>query len=313
MSDNALCSDKGIDTVRFRWRGNPEAYRVFQRRPEGTIEGYRGERFVQTPLGRIGAYPDGMVYMEGRAAAIVAQDREDHSLLPVQGVTAAERVARTLVQAHGAPVPSDEEARLGRIDLAAELRFSDSRAGSAFLHSLGSLDVPWCKSRVDGRKGDHIETVSFHGTRGATIYLRAYDKGVESGTARPGTRIRVERQKRYRKDKEMTSADFSNVVDIRKAYLGREFALLADLPSATVCDVPAALDTLLATAKTWRQFERLAGYICAGDYIEYPRDKSYARQAELRSLGIFVDPTQRERLEVPVGRYLETLASAWSA
>jgi len=276
---------------------------------EGTVEGYRGERFVQTPLGRIGAYPDGMVYFEGRAAAILNQDREDHSLLPVHGITTAERVARKLVQDAGAPIP-DEVARLGRIDLAAELRFGDARLGSAFLHSLASLDVPWCKSRVDGRKGEYVETVSFHGTRGATIYLRAYDKGVESGTARPGHRIRVERQRRYRKSSEPTPTDFA-VSDIRRAYLGREFRLLADLPSATVCDVPDALETLIDKASSWRQFERLAGFICAGGYIEYPRDKQYARMAELRSLGIFVDPSQRERLEVPVGRYLQTLAAAW--
>lgn len=311
MSDGALCSDKGLDTVRFRWRGDNDTYRRWQQRPEGTVDGYRGERFLQTPLGRIGAYPDGLVYMEGRAAAILSQDRSDHSLLPVHGIQSAERVARKLVQDYGAPVP-DEVARLGRVDLAAELRFSDPRAGSAFLHSLASLDVPWCKSRVDGRKGDHVETVSFHGTRGSTIYLRAYDKGVESRTADPGIRIRVERQRRFRKNVEPLPSDFE-VSDLRRAYLGREFRLLSDLPSAVVCDVPEALEVLLETATTWRQFERLAGFICAGGYIEYPRDKEYSRMAELRALGIFVDPTKRERLEVPVGRYLQALASAWAA
>jgi len=311
MSESALLSDKGIDTVRFRWRGDNETYKKWQQRNEGTVEGYRGERFVQTPLGRIGAYPDGLVYFEGRAQAIVSQDKLDHGLLPVHGISTAERVARKLVQDFGAPVP-DEVARLGRVDLAAELRFSDTRAGSAFLHSLASLDVPWCKSRVDGRKGDHIETVSFHGTRGSTIYLRAYDKGVESGTAQAGYRIRVERQKRYRKEREPTPADFA-VSDIRSAYLGREFRLLSDLPSATVCDVPDAMETLLDTASGWRQFERLAGFITAGAYIEYPRDKGYARMAELRSLGIFIDPAAKERFEVPVGRYLQVLASAWAA
>lgn len=297
--------------MRFRWRADNTVYRRWQQRPEGTIEGYRGERFTQTPFGRIGVYPDGMVYLEGRAAAIVAQDRTDHSLLPVHGVSAAERVARSLVQAAGAPI-GDEVARLGRVDLAAELRFSDPRSGSAFLHSLGSLDVPWCKSRVDGRKGDSIETVSFHGTRGSTIYLRAYDKGVESGTAPPGVRIRVERQRRFRKEREPSPLDFQGS-DIRRAYLGREFRLLTDLPSATVCDVPAALETLANSATSWQQFERLAGYLCAGFAIEYPRSTGYNRSAELRALGIFVDPTQREPLEVPVGRYLQALASAWSA
>lgn len=311
MSDGAMCSDKGVDTVRFRWRGDNDTYKGFQRRPEGYIQGYRGEAFTQTKLGRIGVFPDGLVYLEGRAAAILQGDPDDHSLLPVHGLSPAERVARAFVQQNGAPVP-DEQARLGRVDLAAELRFADPRQGSAFLHSLGSIDVPWCKSRVDGRKGDHIETVSFHGTQGSTIYLRAYDKGVESKTARPGVRIRVERQRRFRKVREQLPEQFAES-DIRSAYLGREFKLLADLPSATVCDLPGAMDALIEKATTWRQFERLAGYICAGGYIEYPRREEYRRLAELRQLGIYVDPTQRERLEVPVGRYLQTLASAWAA
>lgn len=307
---SVLSSGKGFDTVRFRWRGDNEVYRQFQRRSEGTVEGYRGERFVQTKLGRVGAYPDGLVYIEGRASALAGLDPSDHSLLAPGGLHTAERVAREYVKDQGAPIP-DEPARLGRVDLASELRFSDPRAGSAFLHSLGSLDVPWCKSRVDGRKGDHIETVSFHGTRGATIYLRAYDKGVESRTEAPGLRIRVERQKRFRKDREPLSTDLGSS-DLRNMFLGREFRLMADLPSATVCDVPEALEVLRDLELPWRQAERLGAYICFGDYIDYPKDQIYSRTAELRAHGIFVDPTQRERLEVPVGRYLQTLASAWA-
>jgi hypothetical protein len=300
-----------VDTVRFRWRGDSDTYKEFQRRPEGYVQGYRGEAFTQTKLGRIGVYPDGLVYLEGRAAAILSGDNENHSLLPVHGLSSAERVARIFVQDSGARVP-DEVARLGRVDLAAELRFGDPREGSAFLHSLASLDVPWCKSRVDGRKGDHIETVSFHGIRGATIYLRAYDKGVESGTDKVGTRIRVERQKRYRKTRELLPDDFA-VTDIRKAYLGREFKLLSDLPSAVVCDLPEALVVLRDRLLPWQQMERLGGYLCFGQWIDYPRMTHYRRLAELRELGIFVDPTQRERIEVPVGQYLQTLASAWAA
>jgi len=308
---SALASRAGIDTVRFRWREEPDIYQRFSQRPEGVIEGYRGERYAQTELGRIGVYRDGMVYLEGRAGAILHRNREDHSLLPSHALSSAERVARYFVQENGADV--SEEARLGRIDLASELRFSDPREGSAFLHSLAGLDVPWCKSRVDGRKGDHIETVSFHGTRGRSIYLRAYDKGVESGTAPPGEVIRMERQRRFRKSREVLADDFSNVADLRKVFLGREFKLLADLPSAMICNLPDALLAMRDMGLRHQQFERLGGFLTVGRYIDYPRAIRYKRIAELREMGIFVDPAQNERLEVPVGQYLQTLASAWAA
>lgn len=298
--------------MRFRWRSDPETYRYFQYRDEGTIEGYRGERFTQSPLGRIGAYPDGMVYFETRPAALLAGDRDEHRLAQVYELPSAERAAHEYINDQGALVHSDVKARLGRIDLASELRFTHGDEGSAFLHSLASIDVPWCKSRVDGRKGFSIETVSFHGTRGKTIYLRAYDKGVESGTHDAGLRIRVERQKRYRKEREPFALDVT-LGDLRKAYIGREFAKLCDLETAVVADLPEALGAVCERATTIEQAERLAGFLTVGMWFDYPERTIYRRRAELRELGIYVDPTQRERLEVPVGQYLETLAAAWAA
>jgi hypothetical protein len=47
--------------------------------------------------------------------------------------------------------------------------------------------------------------------------------------------------------------------------------------------------------------------------IDYPRTQMYDRASELRKLGIAIDHTQLERVEVPVGRYLQTLAAVWAA
>lgn len=311
---SALLSDSGVDTIRLRWREDYEAFERFSHRKEGYIEGYRGERFVQTDLGRIGSFPSGLFYIEGRAAALATWDRDNHSLLPVEQLHSAEQAALYWMHDNEAPVGAlgEAKARLGRIDLASELRFAQPAEGSAFLHSLASLDVPWCKSRIDGRKGGQIETVSFHGTRGRTIYLRAYDKGVESASDRPGVRIRVERQKRYRKDRE-PSVDDLNVVDLRRAYWGREFQKLSNLPSALVADLRGALLALAERARTYQEMERLAGFLVLGEYIEYDDSTLHRRYSALRELGIFVDPTQVERLEVPVGQYLQTLGAAWAA
>lgn len=315
----ALLSDAGLDTIRFRWRLDNEAFQKFSenrlmtRGGEGYSEGARGERYVQTPLGRVGAYRDGLFYLEGRAAAIKEHDPANHDLLDPLRVDLAEQVAREIVSDVGVPLDG-QPATLGRIDLASELRFGSSAEGSAFLHSLSSLDVPWCKSRTDGRKGEHIESVSFHGTRGRTIYLRAYDKGVESGTNPPGLRIRVERQKRYRKSAEPFVSDL-DVSDLRRAYLGREFKALVDLPSATVCDLRGSLEAIYERAESWQQACRLAGFAVLGKHLEpeISRTSWYRLLGEFRSIGVFIDPAQVKRLEVPVGQYLQTLASAWAA
>ena len=308
--------------MQFRWRTSNEVYREWQQRPGGTIEGYRGQRFEQTPLGRVSVFPDGLVTVEGRASALLHQDINDHNLLAPDQLIFSEQVTRRFAQQLGAAIPDAAPAALGqavdvtlgRADLAAELRFSDPNEGSAFLHSLASLDVPWCKTRTDGRKGSHIETVSFHGANGRSISLRAYDKGVESGTERAGVRLRLERQKRWRKQLEVGVGDFV-VSDLRKLFLGREFAKLTDLPYASVCDVPEALIVLNecydAGQLTSRLYESLSGFIVQGRRIVHLRRTSYARAAQLRDLGIFIDPAALDRVEVPVGRYLQAAASAW--
>lgn len=310
---SALLSDNGVDTVRFRWREDEAVYHLFKRRPDGYMLGARGgEIFDQTELGRIGVFPDGLVYLEGRAEAIRNRDKTNHNLGRVSDLQITERVAAEFVREQGADVGEAESARLGRLDLAGELRFADGNDGSAFLHSLKGLDVPWCKARVDGLKGSHIENVSFHGTRGKTIYLRAYDKGIEAETDPAGIRIRMERQKRFRKSREPFPNEITDSV-AQVFYLGREFEKLAQLPTATVCDLPDALVTLCERAETYAQLERLAGYLTVGHYVDYERTTRWRRESELRSLGIFVDPTQVERLEVPVGQYLQTLAAAWAS
>jgi hypothetical protein len=98
------------------------------------------------------------------------------------------------------------DARLGRLDIAAELTFDDGRDGLAFLHALSLADVPWAKVGTEGKKREHIQTVNFRTVRGRQILMRAYDKGIEAGIAPPGELIRFERQRRYRKTAERTVA-----------------------------------------------------------------------------------------------------------
>ena len=190
----------GIDTVRYRYRADPHAYTKFAH-AGASSEGPRGELHRQADGARIGAHRDGMLYAEGRLAAIL-NGPDDHSLLPM---AALEHGAHAAAQRFGFDV-DPVDARLGRLDIAAELRFDDGDDGLAFLHALSLADVPWAKVGTEGKKREHIQTVNFRSVRGRQILMRAYDKGVEADIAPAGQLIRFERQRRYRKPAERSVA-----------------------------------------------------------------------------------------------------------
>jgi hypothetical protein len=304
----AVCSDAGIDTVRFRLRLASSARESLARGSKGgrAHDGPRGELWTHTGTARVGAYPDGLVYVEGRAAALLERNADCHDLLAPADLPLAERAARAQLEAVG--VPADEHVTLGRVDLAGELRFSRGDEGIAFLHALRALDVPWGKVGSEGGKGGAIETVYVRGMNGRTVHARAYDKGVESQTDAPGRRVRYERQHRARKAREQTVAQFL-AGDLRAHFLGRLVKYQAT-DRVVVSDVVGALDALTECSIAATKRNRLAGYLIFGRAGMHVR----ARQrydAELRSLGIALDPTVPDRLTVPVGRHLQALASAW--
>jgi hypothetical protein len=299
----------GIDTVRYRYRGDPHAYARFAH-AGASDEGPRGELHRRVDGVRVGAYRDGMLYAEGRLAAIL-NGPDDHSLLPM---AALEHGARAAAERFGFDVDC-ADARVGRLDVAAELRFDDGRDGLAFLHALSLADVPWAKVGTEGKKREQIQTVNFRSVRGRQILMRAYDKGVEADIAAPGELIRFERQRRYRKAAEKSVA-MALELEPRELFIGRELKSLIDVTAETVSD-------------TWGAIDRLNEYVCQGRVRPAKADalagflvrrgeghKSstwYGRWADLRALGILVDPLARERASVPVGRYLRQLTEALAA
>jgi|GEM_PF-6316760 len=307
----AVCSDAGVDTVRFRFRGVDGAYDRIVRHSLGAHEGPRGERWRHGTTGRVGVYPDGLAYVEGRAAALVEGSRDCHDLLTVGDLPLAEQAARAqMLEVVG--TSGGEHAALGRVDLAAELRFSRGDEGQAFLHALRALDVPHGKVGMDGGKAGAIETVYVRGITGRSVHMRAYDKGLEAGTDGPGRRIRVERQIRPRKSREQTVAMFQ-ASNTRAAFLGR-LAAFQDVPSVCVADAAGAIDRLAELhdqgAISGSQLHRLTGYVVhRGRGLS--RTRRYAHAQELRAVGVAFDPVALERSVVPVGRYLRALAAAW--
>ena len=300
---------RGIDTIRYRFRGDAHGKERFARSGPYN-EGARGELYRQEHGIRLGAARDGMLYVEGRLAAIL-HGSDDHSLQPLSAVPAGATAASEHFGFH----VDASAAALGRLDVATEIRFPDGRAGLAFLHALSLADVPWAKVGTEGKKRERLETVVFRSLRGRTVLMRAYDKGVESGLAPAGQVIRFERQRRFRKQRE-PSIEHAATYDLDGVFVGRELRSLMDVSAEVVCDLWGAVDRLndLARAEviTAGKADLLAGFLARNGEM-HKTSTRYSRWADLRRLGIIVDPLARDRTSVPVGSYLRAMADQLAA
>lgn len=149
-------------------------------------------------LGQVGAFPGAsLLFVEGRARALHVADENDHGLghpdeLRNTQAQVEDRLGTLLGAAPNAPTA------LRRTDLVGELDYERGEDGRQLLELLDALHSPNYKtSPVRERGGPGVETAYWRTPRKSVPVLRAYDKGVESGTAAPGERIRLERQLRY--------------------------------------------------------------------------------------------------------------------
>jgi hypothetical protein len=237
---------------------------------------------------------------------------KDHRLLGAEDFVRAPEAAADLfaLDLDAAPVG------VGRADLASELRFTDGEEGLEFLRALSYVDIPWLKVGTEGGKRDRLETVYHRNMRGRSVTLRCYDQGIESGTYAPGMRLRLERQRRWRKDQEGTIDDVV-ARGLAEAFVGRELrAVVAGDDAVTVCDPPAAADRLRELCAqgviTGDALHRLGAFVWFGPEGLKPRT-AQRRAAELRRLGLALNPHEGGRATVPAGEYLRAFAAAWAA
>lgn len=149
-------------------------------------------------LGTVGAFPGAsLLYVEGRAHALAEGDDRNHELGDVDELRRAQaRVCDGVGELLGA-LPKSKMA-LRRADLTGELAWDRGEDGQEFLKLLDGLHSPLHKTApVREKGGPALETAYWRTPQRSAMVLRAYDKGVESGTAPAGTRIRLERQMRY--------------------------------------------------------------------------------------------------------------------
>jgi hypothetical protein len=298
----------GADTLRLRSRSSSGAYERIGRLTHR--EGPRGERWLKTEGVRVGAYPDGLTYAESRAAVMLAGP-EAHGLCSAAEVAgASERAVGLLCALVG---EAETDPRAGRLDLTADLCFEDGREGLELLRAMSYVDVPWLKAGTEGAKRGRLESVVWRSWNGRSVQLRLYDKGVESGLAAPGTWLRLERQIRWRKARELRVSEVVGL-DFGDLYRRRYLEALSDVSELVRVDRAGAVEELRRRQGLGElgrgELQALAGFVVAGD-AGLSRSSSWRRWARLRELGIVLDLHDGGGQVVKLSDYVARASRAW--
>lgn len=299
----------GFDTVRYRYRENRDRF-LGLGVEMGVAHHARGEVRRSEAGVTVGAFPDGHVYVEGRVAAIL-YGQDDHRLCSLAELNEAAHLAAGIA---GVPAPDLERVAFGRYDQAAELAFEDGREGMALMRLAASADVPWLKTGVEGAKRDDLETVYWRTQRGRSTVLRLYDKGVEAGIAGPGELLRLERQRRFRKSREVSVASL-RPEDLRESYVGRELRTLVGIERehelVTRAGAIESLRSLLAHGTISRRTaDALVSFVVLGA-DELPERTARYRWAQLRRHGIVLDSLRGDGRVVDLAGYVRRFVDQW--
>jgi hypothetical protein len=300
----------GADTVRLRSRADVNAYETAGRLRHQELGGRRVAALVDGM--RVEVARDGLVCVEGRVAGMLDQS---HDLSPASRLADVEEAVEAALTSHGFEV---DELAVGRLDLAADLRFDNGADGLALLRAAAAANLPWLKAGTEGEKRTALETVYWRTMTGRSVQLRLYDKGVETGLAAPGTWLRLERQIRWRKTRERPVAALVTA-DLGALFRARYLEALTNVPDVVHTNRQGAFEHLrrsyLASPRTGRdglRFERLAGFLLTGGE-GLSRSTYYDRWSELDELGLAVELDAAGTVTVPVGAYLELVSEAWAA
>ncbi len=340
--DDRNCkSSAGLDTVSYLLRpgtdGDIERLSRWMERREIT-DARTGEALklvgsghgcmVSSPVdgvrfGAFSSYGHISAWVEGRLSALLAGDTHAHGLAsPAELENGAAR-ARAGFAALGLHLAEPIEA-VRRVDLAGDLVFDNAPDGLAFLRALASLDVPRLKRDV-WMQGPRVETVYYRTPKTGAVRMRAYDKGVESGTAAPGERVRFEMQRRYTKQKQMTprnlaGADWSALYRERlqpweRSADGFVSVSLGGAQRAVLDALESGATMRDGTPLTQRRAERMLGTLVILSELGpdwYGKDyTARRRQDEFRDLGVVLDMHREDGARVPVGDLLTLLAEAF--
>lgn len=319
----------GVDTVSYAFR------------PEGVdaLGAFRSQPHRSGPAGALvldERGPDGgrvlswqthgIIAIETRLGALLAGDRRDHSLAPGDCFRDGSISARLVVSDIIGSDPG-EHVEVRRYDLASELRFDVAAEGHAFLDSLRGLCPARMRSDLVVGADGHVQTAYVRTAKAGRVHSRAYDKGRESGTDPPGTRIRIESQNRPPKSKRQTpealaSTDLATIFGrTMQPYLAAEQVVAAGVDGAVAHLVAQAEQGELTTAKAvslagalqlLKYGGRAAFEGCAPNTKEANR-RSARRLKALREAGIALDYELPADAVVPTGELLREAIAGFTA
>lgn len=255
----------GIDTVSWGWSDTSAVDRLLRldgtvlpgddRRPlrvlPAALGAVRLSRRIDG-LGTVGAYPGAsMLFVEGRARALELADEKNHGLAAPGALRfvqdqVTEGLGKLLGRRLAAP------GGLRRADLTGELEWDRPEDGREFLQLLSGMHSPRHKVETVMELGaGGMETVTWKTPKRFATVMRAYDKGVESGSAPAGERIRLERQLRFKSGKRPTVEQWLSR-DLGDLYTAPVRAWLKDgLAAGTAAEM---LELLTDAGEIWPKY-----------------------------------------------------------
>ena len=310
----------GVDTWSPSWYVEPDGDAA-KAMTALAVQPTRRGSLIPEPIDgyRVGWFPASkLVYAEGHPGGdeLGAPDELPERLAALEGAMGDVGIALPKGKAKEAWMPGDEPrpglAGVRRLDLTVDLEAPDGATGLAVLAGIGALEPSRLQPSVRRGKGTRaVETVTWHAARG--IAARAYDKGVEAGTAPRGERIRLEAQYRWgqghRRDPDELTADY-----VRSKFVAR-FAPLwkasENVKVVGVMSIPQKLhEALEAGDITPNQADRILGYVvmqASGLPSHHKQRTAERRRAELRQLGLVAADGVLEEREVDLHSLLEEI------
>jgi hypothetical protein len=300
-----------------------------------------------------------MLYAEGHPSGALRDEwRVDHDLLADRPVVSSDADPWLLspnrlgeaydglvaaLEVSGVPVPAFEWATrwqeegwgfpaeefepgfggLRRCDATVDLDTGSRSRGLAILAGVAAVATTTPRSQAEVRFATDgtgaVETVYLRGYSGIKILGRWYDKGLESGVAPRGERVRAEDQRRYprghRRGVHELEASY-----VRSKFQQRFYPLWQATKGVTVAGPLVLADRLADLVDegeiSSRKAELLAGYLVLQPRgVCQKRSTTYNRRKELRELGLVVADGVLEEVEVDLHEVLEEAleSPAWGA
>jgi hypothetical protein len=321
--DFTFCNRSGFDTIALTWpdQGGTELLSHLQA-SDATVPFARGVLALDRLAGggRITAWPEhGVVKFEGRLAALVDGDAGSHRLADRGDMLRADVAARAQVAELLGAAPQGDTVAVSRYDLAAEFDFDQGDDGRTLLAAMRAVVPAAYKAKIFQRSASAVESVTTVTARRGAVAFRAYDKGLESGTAAPGHRVRFEAQIRHKGASRREPVELARR-DLR-ADFGRTLRSMLEAQDATVTGTSASVDVLVgkvaAGELTMARAERLIGSLEVlrrfGRAVYGDDLASWRRLAALREAGIAVDDQLPPDAVVPVGELLRRAVEEFAA